>query len=283
LITVDGQGKETTRRVSDLSPDVVPDLFEGDQLVLFGRYHGDDPLHFRLQGKFAGKTKAFRFDFSLKQATTRNAFVPRLWASRRIGRLVDEIRQAGADSGSDPAVLARAANDPKMKELVDEIVRLSFEFGILTEYTAFLAEEGSDLAQRDQILRQANENFVVRAQMTRGGIAAVNQGINNDFQQYQLAENRRNYYYDDHMNRVQVTQVQQINDRAFFQQGSRWIDGNAINSDGGTRTDQTVVFGSPEFMQLLDRLAVENRQGTLSMSGDILVRVDGKNILVTGK
>jgi Ca-activated chloride channel family protein len=251
--------------------------------VLFGRYRGDDPLHFVLKGKFAGKTKAFKFDFSLKKATPRNAFVPRLWASRKIGKLVDEIRQAGADAGSDPATLARAAQDPKMKELVDEIVRLSFEFGVLTEYTAFLAKEGSDLTRRDQILRQANENFVVRAQMTRGGIAAVNQGINNDFQQYQLAENRRNYYYDEHMNRVQVSQVQQINDRAFFQQGARWVDGNAINSDGGTRTDETIVFGSAEFMQLLDRLAAEHRQGTLSMSGDILVRVDGKNILVTGK
>ena len=64
--------------------------------------------------------------------------MPRLWASRKIAVLIDAVRQMGADP-------AASVNDPKIKELIDEIVRLSTEFGILTEYTAFLAREGTDL------------------------------------------------------------------------------------------------------------------------------------------
>ena len=48
------------------------------------------------------------------------------------------------------AVIARFAgcSDPRLKELTDEIVRISTEFGILTEYTAFLAREGTDAGIR---------------------------------------------------------------------------------------------------------------------------------------
>jgi Ca-activated chloride channel family protein len=281
LTLSDADGSGRTLRASDLLPAKIPDLFEGDQLVLLGKYAGKSPLRFRLSGQYQGKPRTFEFTFQLDKATNRNSFVPRLWASRKIAMLIEEIRQAGAEK--QPSVLSASAKaDPKMKELVDEIVRLSTEFGILTEYTAFLAKEGTDLSGRNQILEEANRNLVVRAQATRSGIGAVNQAFNGNFQQSQVRENRRYEFYDQNMNRVQVSRVQQINDRAFFQQGNRWIDGNAINSSVGAAVERTVTVGSPEFLQLLDKLTAENRQGTLSMSGEILLRIDGRNILIKG-
>ncbi len=284
LAVLGDDGLLDTQRVKDMLPGTMPDMFEGDRLVILGKYSGDGPLRFRLDGDFRGKAKSFQFKFKLDKATTKNAFVPRLWASRKIGVLVEEIRQAGAESGGTSSVVAaNAANDPQMKELVDEIVRLSIEFGVLTEYTAFLAKEGSDLSTRDAILREANGNFVHRAQNTRSGMAAVNQAFNGNFQQEQFRGNRRNEFLDANMNRVQITRVQQINDRAFFQQDGRWVDGNAINDRNGGAPDRTVVAGSPEFSQLLNRLVTENRQGALSMSGEIVLHVDGRNILVKGE
>jgi len=156
------------------------------------------------------------------------------------------------------------------------------EFGILTEYTAFLAKEGSDLSQRDEVLRQANSNFVNRAQQTRSGMGAVNQAVNSNFQQAQSVGNRRNTFYDANMNRVELSRVQQINDRAFFQQGNRWVDGQALNSSRGTQPDRVIAAGSDEFFQLLGRLTNENRAGVLSMSGEILIQLDGRNILIRG-
>jgi len=280
LTVLDAQGQPTTRRVSDLVPGTLPDLFEGDQLVLLGKYREEQPLRLRLNGLFRGKPREFKLDFQLDKATTKNNFVPRLWASRKIAALVDEIRQAGAGPTTLPA--GTPPSDPRMKELVDEIVRLSVEFGILTEYTAFLAKEGTDLTQRNEVLREAQQNFFDRAQRTRSGIGAVNQAVNTNFQRAQVSQNRRNAFYDQNMNRVQVSRVQQISDRAFFQRGNRWVDGAALNARSADTPDQTVTIGSPEFMRLVDRLAAENRQGTLSMSGEILLHVDGKNILVKG-
>lgn len=284
LAAVDDKGKIDTRRVAEVLPARLPDMFEGDKLVLLGRYAGEKPLRFRLKGSFRGEPRTFKFVFKLDKATTKNSFVPRLWASRKIAVLIDEIRQAGAASGASPSVVsAKEATDPRMKELVDEIVRLSIEFGILTEYTAFLAKEGTDLERLDRVLEVTNSNLIMRAQNKRWGIAAVNQLRNDKFQHGQFRSNRLNAYWDHNMNRVQITRVQQMNDRAFFQRGNRWIDGNAINSKSGTKPHKTITIGSPEFLKLLDRLVAENRQGTLAMSGELLLHVDGRNILVKAR
>ena len=171
-------GGDGPRRASELIPDRLPDLFEGDQIVLLGRYRGDDPLEFTLRGNHRGTPRAFQFRLPLDGATTRNGFVPRLWAGRKIGLLVDAVRAQGAD-GSASSLGAKQRAAPMARELVEEIVRLSTEFGILTEYTAFLAREGTDLSKKEELLSSASDVLRSRAIQTRTGYASVNQDINN--------------------------------------------------------------------------------------------------------
>lgn len=278
---LDAAGKAAPRRARELIPARLPDLFEGDQLVLLGKYLGEEPLRFKLSGNYLGKKRSFRFKFSLDKAATRNAFVPRLWASRKIALLVDAIRQSGADSGL--ATANRETRlDPEMKELVQEIVRLSTEFGILTEYTAFLAREGTDLSRRDRVLAQAESNFIVRGINTRTGLGALNQAINNGFQMRQVALNRYNGYFDEKMNRVAIAEVQQINDLAFYQRGNRWVDSRIVTRESEIEPKKVIEFGSEEFRKLVYRLAEEGRQGSISLRGDILLVVDGEPVLVKG-
>jgi Ca-activated chloride channel family protein len=279
LKVVDENGQPTPKRVRDLVPSQLPDLFEGDQLVLLGQYLGEEPLHFRVKGNYLGRQRTFKFSFGLEKATTRNAFVPRLWASRKIAVLVDAIRQLGAN-GAPATVAAAAATDPRLKELVDEIVRLSTEFGILTEYTAFLAREGTDLANRDEVLREANRNFVGRAISARSGIGSLNQSFNYERQIGQKALNRRNEFYDAKMNRVAVRRVQQISDRAFYRRGNRWVDSRVVQQEKSVTPEKTVTFGSEEFHKLATKLATQGRQGCIALHGEILLVVDGKPLLV---
>ncbi len=311
LTLVDGAGRPAPGRVLDVVPGRLPDLFEGDQLVVLGRYLGDDPLHFVLDGSYRGQPRRFEFHLGLDRATTDNAFVPRLWASRRIAQLGEEIRQLGADT--DVAMLATfstgtvrggvphasaahvpiidsgtipsfplPALDPRVRELVDEIVALSTEYGILTEYTAFLALEGTDLSDRDEVMARAAANFQDRAMSTRSGIGAVNQSMNMGFQTTQSRLNLRNEFVDAGMNRVAVAAVQQVNDRAFFQRGSRWVD-SRLAAGGGEANPTTVIeFGSREHLALVERLAAEGRAGSVSLEGEILLMVDGEPVLIQG-
>ena len=282
LRTVDVHGVEVTSRVREMIPQRLPDLFEDDQLIVFGQYRAsDDRLNFELTGDFLGTERRFRFSFDLDQASTGNAFVPRLWASRRIAYLVDQIRQLGAQSGSnslihDPSIV----NDPRYRELTDEIVRLSTQFGILTEYTAFLATEGTNFARWDDVVAKCGLVLNERAVQTRSGQAAVNQGMNFNRQKMTKQVDYFNNYWNADLEQVEITTVQHVCDRSFFKRGSQWIDGRLVAGTDVSEPDRIVDFGSEAHLALVDRFVEEGRQGVLSLRGNILLRLDGETVLV---
>jgi Ca-activated chloride channel family protein len=272
-------GGDGPRRATDLIPDRLPDLFEGDQIVLLGRYRGDDPLEFTLRGNHRGTTRAFRFRLALDNATARNGFVPRLWASRKIGLLVDAVREQGAD-GLASSLGAKQRTAPMARELVEEIVRLSTEFGILTEYTAFLAREGTDLSKKEDLLSNAGDLLRSRAIRTRSGYASVNQDINNQSLKSQACVNPLNKFLGPDMNESATAAVQQVCDLAFFKRGGRWVDSRLLDSGPEARPARVIPFGSDEFRALAERLAREGRQGSIALRGDILLQVDGRPVLI---
>jgi Ca-activated chloride channel family protein len=270
----------TTRAVRELIPGRLPDLFEGDQLVVVGQYAGDEPLHFHLAGDFRGKRRAFEFRFDLSAASTRNSFVPRLWASRRIALLVDELRQAGANGPVTAAAPVPGGADPRLKELVDEIVRLSTEFGVLTEYTAFLATEGTDLGDWRRLVDTCGGELDRRAVQNRSGGWAVAQGRNVQAQREQTCLNATNRYLDENQNHVEITGVQQVCDRGMFQRGTRWIDGRLVAARAALTPDRVVELGTPEHARLVDALVAQGRQALLSLPGEVLIAVEDCNVLV---
>ena len=72
-------GDHETARVRQLLPTRLPDVFEGDQLIVLGQYTTPEgKIDFQLAGNYRGKQRTFKFSFDLAKATTRNAFVPRL-------------------------------------------------------------------------------------------------------------------------------------------------------------------------------------------------------------
>ena len=278
---VDSNGNEQPGIAIDILPSRLPDLFDGDQLIVMGRYvSGSNGLTAILSGNYLGVKREFKFSFSMNQANLKNAFVSRLWASRKIGELTDEIRRMGATTKPNNVT------DPKLKELIDSIVALSTEYGILTEYTAFLAREGTNLNDAVNVAAVATDNYVRTAQAKRDGIGAVNQSLNIVASKSQINDNRRNGYYDDSMNRVEIANVQQIGNRAFFQRNGQWIDSRAFNSKNGTETtdsvtpDETVVVGTESYRALVEKLAASNIEGMTSLTGEIIVVIDGKTICV---
>ncbi len=291
LATLDTNGTITTRAVRELLPSELNDVFDGDQIVLLGQYQDNQPLHFRVSGNYLGTQRTFDLKFHLSKATVRNAFVPRLWASRKIARLIETISDAGADAttaslrGGRTALVSNhvgtnAPVGPKMKELVDEIVRLSTEYGVLTEYTAFLATDGTDFSQRDALNERARLSLVNNAQFMRSGQGSVTQGVNMSAQRTQASANRSNYFINQNAERVEITNVQQITDRTFFKRNNRWVDSSVLDREKTLKPDQIVEFGTPEFYKLVDRLVLEGRQGILALSGEMLLSIDGKTVLV---
>ncbi len=275
LQAIDAKGNPAVGQIIDVMPGKLPDLYEGDQLVVLGRYTGKPPVGFELGGNQRDEPKKFEFTFKRARGNAKNAFVARLWATRKIAALTDEIRDMGATN------LQVAATDPKLKELSDEIIRLSTDFGVLTEYTSFLATEGTDLTDNKEILEQTVANYQTRAIATRSGISAFNQDINIGALRTFACANPRNCYYDAKLNRVAITTVQQATDNAFYHRAGRWVDSRLVDKDAETQDAARVVeFGSPEFSNILWQLVKEGRQSSIALDGDILIDVDGKPTLI---
>jgi len=267
LLTKPAVRVEDPNRVSDLIPSPLPDVFEGEQILLSGTYRGEAPLHFQLTGAASGGERKFDFTFNLDKASTANAFVARLWASNKIAVLSEAIRDLGADGATGSTT-----------ELVNEIVRLSTQFGILTEYTAFLAEEGTSLAAAPANASKAAFNYSDKAMKVRSGPAAVSQqdNLKKGVESKQL--NVRNRFLDDKMQAIEITSVQQCQAGALFNKGNRWTDASAARADRAP--DRTIEIGSTEFGRLVDELAADNRQGLLALRGELLLQHRGQLVLI---
>jgi len=110
--------------VYDVYPDPLPDLFSGSQLVLVGRYKGRGTETIELHGEVNGEFQSFSYPEQRFKAQGGPAFLPRLWATRKIGALLNAVRLNGAE-----------------EELIDQIVKLSIRYGIITPYTSYLVTE----------------------------------------------------------------------------------------------------------------------------------------------
>ena len=159
-------------------------------------------------------------------------------------------------------------------------MRLSTEFGILTEYTAFLAREGTDFSQKDDVLSKAEGFFRDRAIQTRSGLSSVNQDLNNQAQKSVMCVNPRNEYLDATMNKVATATVQQVCDLAFYKRHDSWVDSRLVNGAVEVRPQRVITFGSPDWRDLAAKLAREGRQGSIALRGDILMLVDGQPVLI---
>ena len=82
-------------RAAQMSPTPLPDLFRGDQLVLTGRYVGSGEGEVALEGMLNGQPRRLVQRVQFPEASSGNEFVAQLWAMRRVGWLLDEIRLQG--------------------------------------------------------------------------------------------------------------------------------------------------------------------------------------------
>jgi Ca-activated chloride channel family protein len=124
--------------VEDIYPYPLPDLFAGTQLILVGRYRDSGATRITLSGEVDGGTERFIYEGYFRSSGG-DRFIPRLWATRKIGYLLKQIRLHG-----------------EREEWVDAIIDLSVQYGIITPYTSFLideedilTEEGRDDAGKD--------------------------------------------------------------------------------------------------------------------------------------
>src|SRR5262245_44622755 len=134
-------------QLNEVYPPQLPDLFHGTQLVVIGRYTGNGHAAIKLTGNVGRETREFVYELKFPEKTTEEkSFVEDLWARRKVGYLLDQIRLNG-----------------EKKELVDEVTTLAKRYGITTPYTSYLIVADSPVPIVGDPNRKPNVNFAAPA------------------------------------------------------------------------------------------------------------------------
>ncbi|MBI1336268.1 MAG: VWA domain-containing protein [Phycisphaera sp.] len=268
-------------RVSKVFPGDLPDMFKGEQLIVTGRYTGDGDVTVTLAGNMNGVKEQYVYELKLPGDDVTRDFVPRLWAQRRVGYLLDEIRLHGESA-----------------ELRDEVTLLARQYGIVTPYTAYLivedesrrnvpvaartlqSLEGDVSARRDAgraweemntsksgaaALDAANANLALKSAATPSA-PATSQPMAEFYAQGgqgQLGERAG-------VKKLQEQQVKFVRGRAFYQNGDEWIDSNVANQTDAKRVE--VKLNSDEYFKLAN--AHKDAAAWLSVGQNVQLLID---------
>ncbi len=299
--------------VEDVYPYPLPDLFAGEQLVVAGRYRPagtsgqttasqtmTQTATLKLTGAVNGRPQVYTYSGLAFASRGGDDFIARLWAQRKIGYLLAQIRLHGGKPGDTQG------------ELVKEVVDLSTRYGIVTPYTSFLVQEPQmalSSAGRDQIVQdiqasqpgsQPGQGGVPAGTATPGTAApALAGGARAGEQAVQRAEVEKQLQSGAYPAAAAPSaaaapaaaaqpaggtgangnstgsgpsvDIRQVGDKTFVLQASAWLD---TQFDTGTMQAEGVVFGSERYFQLLSQHPEIGRY--LALGERVTLVLDGK-------
>ncbi len=246
-------------RVFDEYPRPLPDLFDGQMLVVAGRYERGGRARVVLGGRATDGERRLVYDVVFDPATDPDGrpFVARVWAGMKIGFLLDQMR-----------VLGR-----REKEIVDEVVRLSERYGIVTEYTAFLADEGNDFRDATANAEQARKDLEDKLARDSGG-EGVNQAMNTKRLRAQQQAEGQSRWNDAEGHEIVVSTVRNLGRKTFYRRGGAWIDREAAE-----QVDEEVRQWSDRFFELVrGQRAAEN--AWLAFDEPVVVRLGARTVRI---
>ncbi len=232
-------------RAAQFHPREMPDLYKGSDLTVVGRYRGSGAATITLSGQVNGRPEVFTFKADFPVESLDHDFLPPLWAARRVGYLLDQIRLHGENG-----------------ELVDEVTRLARQYGIVTPYTSYLIVEDEktrrdrgDLAESDMttggvapaVVQEQRREF--SAMKDKSGTASVR--ASSELQKLNQAQAVTETRPGDGATQGQGRRVRTVKGEAFYFSNNTWIDARI---QGRGRLPVTrVAFASEEYFALLKK------------------------------
>jgi Ca-activated chloride channel family protein len=244
---------ETPVSLLQTYPAQLPDLFYGEELVLFGRYRGQGNGNVVITGDRNGRRERLVASAAFPTSMSENEFIPRLWAARRIGELTRQIRLEGAS-----------------QDLVSQVREVGLRYGILTEYTSYLVQEPVDLASPAPIQPREDQMGGARNATRQTGLQAFERARASA----KLSDSKSLASADEAVNAQAATLAprdaaaapsRRAGGRLFVQRGKVWTD--VAQTDRITVTDVAAYSKAYfELVRLLPELAPY-----LSVGDEILI------------
>ncbi len=224
----------------NLYPDPFPDLFYGSEIIVSGRFKGEGKSSAKITGQRGKEQAKYHFPVEFTDGSDDDSYIALLWANRRIGYLLQQLRLHG-----------------ESEELVNEVIDLSKKYGIVTEYTSFLVigddyiRASSSERAKSMAKKQLAYNLdAMRSEQTGKGAVGQSMAL-----KAQRGSNRAGFMDGTEFNQPGVskavdTLLIQVGSKAFFKAGDDiWVQGD-IESD---EFDIEIERFSDAYFTILDR------------------------------
>lgn len=217
----------------DVYPTPLPDLYAGTQLIVAGRYSGSGARTITLTGEVEGQRETYTYAANFT-ASGEKDFIPRLWASRKIGYLLTQIRLYGEN-----------------EEWISAVVNLSLRYGIITPYTSFLVEEPGNVLTTEGRQNAADEmtDYFQAAPMAPSGEKAVEDAVMRQELEAAAAAPTAGAIPAPDGGQASASNVRYVGDKTFLCQANVCTDTAYIPDK---MTAQTIIFMSEAYWQLTE-------------------------------
>ncbi len=243
--------------IEETYPQPLPDIFAGTQLVVVGKYRQGGPAVITLTGNVNGQKTTFVYEDQTLVSAGGDEFLPRLWATRKIGYLLNQIRLNG-----------------EQPEWVQAIVDLSVRYGIVTPYTSYLITEDDILTAQGRAAAAEEESAKIAAEpQDSSGGAAVDQASSSG--EMAASDNAapiptNAVVVDEDGTEISVAgAIKFVGDRTFVDQGGVWTE---TTFDPSAMTTIKVQFLSEDYFRLLE---LRPDLAEAFALGDRVIAIDG--------
>ena len=254
-------------------PRSIPDAFRGSQVTLIGRYSNEADLksiQLKLTGKAGASVRMYTYaNQSFPLRSDANDYLPRLWATRRVGWLMEQVRSNG-----------------EQKELRDEIVDLGTRYGIVTPYTSYLALEDGAVSQNNFVVdgvqrRDASRGRVFGSMNAPRPAKAPQVVAQTGAEAVQLSKIQREQQDVTRLSEEPPpsTGVRRVASKTFYLIDGLWTDSEFKAESKLPET--VVVFGTDEYFALLKQNS--NLGSYFSLGERVVVVLEGRVYRVNSK
>ena len=231
----------------DCFPPKLGDLFGGSELIVVGRYNGAGARAIELTGNRRGVAEQFVYETTFPSEDQTNEFLPRLWATRKVGYLLDQIRLHGENA-----------------ELRATVVALATKYGIVTPYTSYLVTEPGEVAVNRSGFADDGRLFRRSKMATRGsempapgggwaevsGVTSPAVDVARSVQASRLQEaDAADGLSDSAKEESGESRVSHVGTRTFRRIGERWVD---TDYDEKSETVKVELFSAEYFKLIRD-------------------------------
>ncbi len=244
--------------ISQTYPEKMPDVFKGGQMVWVGKYTKSGKVKVTIEGNYKGTQKTFSYDQTLFAENDGNTFdyVEKIWASRRVGHLINLIDLNGRN-----------------QELIDDLVAVSKKYGILTPYTSFIALEETEL-DGIKLSKETEDNLKALDNVSGSTATNVRSEKMKDMNEVMVTSDVVSKDYDGNEKKVET--IKKVANKTFYYKNQTWLDESLTNSNDSTKVNENVVTikrYSKEYFELAQKNNNEVNQ-YLSLNGNVRFNVN---------